>query len=49
MQTLQVLPRDPKKPEDSPDKAEGHLPDTLRYVLGRDHTSKIRWNRRQLV
>jgi hypothetical protein len=37
LRTLQGLPRDPKKPDDCPSRAEDHLPDVVRYLLGKRH------------
>lgn len=37
LRTLQSLPRDPRKPDDCPQRAEDHLPDVVRYLLGKRH------------
>jgi hypothetical protein len=37
LRTLQSLPRDAKKPDDCSAKAEDHLPDVIRYLLGKRH------------
>jgi hypothetical protein len=41
LRTLRELPRDPKKPEDSPRAAEDHLPDCCRYLLGRSREPRM--------
>ena len=48
LRTLQSLPRDPKKADDCPSKAEDHLPDTLRYILGKSFEPHISTSRRQV-
>ena len=48
LRTLQGLPRDPKKPDDCPSRAEDHLPDVVRYILGKSFQPHISTSRRQL-
>jgi hypothetical protein len=48
LRTLQSLPRDAKKPDDCSAKAEDHLPDVIRYLLGKRHGPSISTSRRQI-
>ena len=49
LRTLQSLPRDPQKMDDCPKKAEDHLPDVLRYLLGKRHEPAVSFKRRQVA
>jgi hypothetical protein len=47
LRTLQALPRDLKNPDDCPARAEDHLPDVVRYILGKSWEPHISTARRQ--
>ena len=49
LRTLQSLPRDPHKQDDCPKKAEDHLPDVVRYILGKSFEPHISTSRRQVA
>jgi len=46
LRTLRDLSRDKRNNDDCPDAAEDHLPDILRYVLGKKREPSVSFRRR---
>jgi hypothetical protein len=49
LRTLRDLPRDKRNNDDCPETAEDHLPDVLRYVLGKKREPGVSFRRRWIA